>query len=93
MSVDQAKAFVEKMKSDRVFAKEVMDCKTQEARMEFAVASGFLFTAEEMKGVNANLSDEELELVVGGKMITPCPKGSSDPSSDNNVTGIRGPAN
>jgi len=66
MSVESAKKFIEKVKADEAFAKKVKECKDSEARLAFAKASGFDFTAEEIKGLKTELSDDELDAVAGG---------------------------
>jgi len=65
MSLEAAKAFVERMKNDEDFRKKVNECKDNEARKAFVLKDGFEFTAEELKQVGDELSDGELNLVVG----------------------------
>ena len=65
MSVDQAKAFVEKMKSDVAFRARVMAEADLEARMALIVAEGFDCSAEEI-GALQELGDAELDAVAGG---------------------------
>jgi len=66
VSVESAKAFVEKMKKDAEFAKKVTECKGKEAREAFVKEAGFVFTAEDLKASTSELTDEELEAVAGG---------------------------
>jgi predicted ribosomally synthesized peptide with nif11-like leader len=66
MSLESAKAFMERMKTDADFNKKVIECKDQEARMAFAKSAGYDFTKEDMDLLKAELSDEELESVTGG---------------------------
>jgi len=66
MSVESAKQFIEKMKTDEAFAQKVKECKDSEARMTFVKESGFDFTTEEVKGLQGELSDDELDAVAGG---------------------------
>ena len=66
MSVESAKSFMEKIKTDEEFAKKVKECKDAEARMAFVKAEGFDFTVEEIKGIQGELSDDELDAVAGG---------------------------
>ena len=68
MSIESAKAFIEKMKTDEEFAKKVKECKDGAARMAFAKGSGFEFTVEEIK-LEGELSDEDLDAVAGGGCI------------------------
>lgn len=65
MSVESAKAFIEKMKTDEGFAKKIKECSDNEARMAFAKESGFNFTVEEIK-LEGELSDDDLDAVAGG---------------------------
>ncbi len=68
MSIESAKAFLERMKTDEDFRKEVGEIATAEERMAFVTAAGFDFTKEELKNVQEKmqLTDDELELVGGG---------------------------
>lgn len=66
MSIESAKAYVEKFKADGEFAKKVMACKDKEERKAFVKEAGFDFTAEEIKQVGTELSDSELDAVAGG---------------------------
>ena len=68
MSEDQAKAFVEKMKSDEAFRVRVMAEEDVEARMALIVAEGFDCSAAEI-GVLQELGDAELDGVAGGGWI------------------------
>ena len=65
MSEDQAKAFVEKMKSDDAFRAKVMAEEGVEARMALIGAEGFDCSAEEI-GALQELGDAELDGAVGG---------------------------
>ena len=65
MSVEQAKAFVEKMKSDDAFRDKVMAEEDVEARMELIGAEGFDCSAAEI-GALQELGDAELDGVAGG---------------------------
>lgn len=66
MSIESAKSFFERIKTDEEFAKKVKECKDAEARMAFVKAAGFDFTVEEIKGIQGKLSDDELDAVAGG---------------------------
>ena len=66
MTIESAKAFVERVKSDEEFAKRVAGADSREERAEIAKAEGFDFTPEELKTVTGELSAEELEAVAGG---------------------------
>jgi predicted ribosomally synthesized peptide with nif11-like leader len=66
MSIESAKAFVERMKTDEDFAKNVTECPDNEARKTFVKAAGFDFTMDEVKEVASELTEEELDGVAGG---------------------------
>ncbi len=66
MSVESAKAFIERMKTDEEFSEKVKGCKDAEERMACVKEAGFDFTNEELKEVSENLSDDELDGVAGG---------------------------
>ena len=65
MSEDQAKAFVERMKSDSAFRAQVMAEEDVEARLALIHAEGFDCSAEEI-GALQELGDAELDAVAGG---------------------------
>ncbi len=66
MSIESAKAFVERMNTDDDFRKELDEKSTPEDRMQFVKANGFDFSKEELEQVKSELSDEELESLSGG---------------------------
>ena len=66
MSIESAKLFIERVKSDEEFAKKIVECKVVEARMTFMRDAGFDFTAAELAEVMGELSDGELDKVAGG---------------------------
>jgi len=74
MSMESAKAFVERMKIDEEFAKKIMAETTGESRMTLACSEGFNFTTEEMDQVKGDLTDEDLDAVAGGLLPAACPK-------------------
>jgi len=65
MSEDQAKAFIEKMKSDDAFRARVMAEEDVEARMALIGAEGFDCSAAEI-GSLRELGEAELNEAVGG---------------------------
>ncbi len=67
MSIEHAKEFVHRMKTDRDFARKVLCIESKQERLEFASSMGFHFTQEEIQGVKTSLSDEELDLISAGK--------------------------
>ena len=48
MSVEQAKAFIERMKTDEAFREKIMAIETPEERLKAIGAAGFEFTGEEI---------------------------------------------
>ena len=69
MSIESAQAFIERIKTDEEFAKNVTECKDSESRMSYAKEAGFEFTLEEVKEVTSELTDEMLDSVAGGTKI------------------------
>ena len=69
MSIESAKAFIERMKTDEDFSKKVNECKDAEARIKYVKEAGFDFIKEDMELVKAELVDDDLEAVVGGEKI------------------------
>jgi predicted ribosomally synthesized peptide with nif11-like leader len=66
MSLEAAKALIEKMKTDEAFAKKVMSVEDVTERVALINAEGFDCTAEEIKAVQSELSDDELDDIAGG---------------------------
>lgn len=76
MSVEQAKAFIEKLDNDKAFRSRVAKAESDEARLELAKAAGFDFTAEDLAAAidefsSEELSEEDLEAVAGGSKVYP----------------------
>jgi len=66
MSMESAKALVEKMKSDATFAQQVMSIDGNEARIAFVKGQGYDCTLEEAKAIQSELSDDDLDAAAGG---------------------------
>lgn len=66
MSIESAKACIERMKTDEDFAKQVGGCKDADTRMAIVRAAGYEFTPEEIRKVSEELTDDELDDVAGG---------------------------
>ena len=66
MSIERAKAFLERVKNDEDFRKELEGQASAEERIKFAKAQGFDFTKEEINSLKSELSDEVLAAVAGG---------------------------
>ncbi len=57
MSVEQAKAFIERMKTDEAFREKIMAIETPEERLKAIAAAGFECTGEAIKEVGEDVSD------------------------------------
>jgi len=66
MSIESAKAFIERMKTDEDFPKKVLECEDSESRMAAIKCAGYDCTQEEINNVISSLSDEDLGQVCGG---------------------------
>ncbi len=66
MSIESAKAFLERVKNDEDFRRKLEGQASVEERMKFAKAQGFDFTKDEIGEEMDALSDEELDKVAGG---------------------------
>ncbi|CDX00147.1 Bacteriocin propeptide [Desulfitobacterium hafniense] len=69
MSIESAKAFMEKMKTDQDFAKKVMAAKDAEERRALVREDGFDFSTAELKELGGEMSDSELDAVAGGSCV------------------------
>ena len=67
MSLEQARAFIEKMKSDEAFRNRIITIEDIDARLAAASDAGFEFTEAELKEVQIELSDDQLDQAVGGE--------------------------
>lgn len=70
MSIESAKAFVERMKSDQEFATKLNKFKTLEELQGFLRQTGYDFTKEEFNQVSGELQDRDLDSVNGGAFPT-----------------------
>ena len=66
MSIESGKAFLERVKNDEDFRKEMGEKTSVEERLEFVKVNGFEFSKEELNEVKSELSDAELDCVAGG---------------------------
>ncbi len=66
MSLDQARAFIEKMKSDVAFKERVLAIEDVAERLKLIKSEGFDCSQAEVKEVAGELSDTELDDVAGG---------------------------
>ncbi len=69
MSIESAKAFLERMKTDEDFRNSVGGIGTAEDRIVFVKSAGFDFTKEELENVQEKmqLTAEELGRLSGGE--------------------------
>ena len=63
MSVEQAKAFIERMKTDEAFREKIMATETPEARLSVIKDAGFECTAEEIN----EAADIGIGTIAGGR--------------------------
>lgn len=66
MSIESAKAFIKRMKTDEEFAKKIMAETSKESRMAVACGEGFTFTEAEIEQIGGEMTDDELDHIVGG---------------------------
>ena len=65
MSLEQAKKFIERMKTDEASWAKVMAAEDVAGRLRLAKAEGYDFTEEDIKSVSAELDDSDQLYVVG----------------------------
>ncbi|NTU68893.1 MAG: Nif11-like leader peptide family natural product precursor [Chlorobiaceae bacterium] len=65
MSVEQAKAFIEKMKTDEAFREKIMAIETPEERLKAIVEAGFECSASELNDASSDV--HECAVAVGGR--------------------------
>ncbi|MEQ8222050.1 MAG: Nif11-like leader peptide family natural product precursor [Candidatus Eremiobacterota bacterium] len=66
MSLEEAKAYIERMKTDEKFRKKVTECKDAETRSDYVKNAGYEFTVEHLQEVLIEIPEEELTIVSGG---------------------------
>jgi predicted ribosomally synthesized peptide with nif11-like leader len=66
MSLDQARAFIEKMKSDVAFSESIIAIENIAERFNFIKYAGFDCCETEIQEVAGELSDEDLDAAAGG---------------------------
>ena len=75
MSMEQVKAFIKKMKSDKEFSERIMAIEDPDARFQAIAEAGFDFTKEELTETGKEIDEADLEQVsgsgegCGGKMV------------------------
>ena len=65
MSEALVKSFIQKVKTDEEFAKKLKGFKDAKARLAFVKEAGFDFSDAEIKQIQGELSDEDLDAVAG----------------------------
>ena len=66
MSIESARAYMDRLKTDAAFRERVAAAGDKEARAALVEAEGFAFSAEDINAVADELSEDELESAVGG---------------------------
>lgn len=66
MSIESAKAFVERMLKDQEFATQINACRTMDEVQNIAKTAGFDFTESELHECHTQLAEDELGAVTGG---------------------------
>ena len=74
MSIESAKSFIERMNSDGEFAKRAMEQSSREQFVAYLKSEGYEFSEEEYDAGSqalgaCELSDEQLDAVVGGSIV------------------------
>ena len=65
MSIESARAYIERLKTDEDFRDRVIAAEDDVARLALAKAEGFDFSEEDMKAATAELSAEEFDVISG----------------------------
>ena len=73
MSEEQLKAFLEKVKGDTSLQEKLKAAADANAVIAIAKEAGFSISADDLTKAQFELSDEELEDVAGGTIITAIP--------------------
>jgi len=66
MSLESAKAFVERIKTDEDFRNKVNKCQDQETRKALVMSAGYNFTKDDIEILANEISEEDLSAVTGG---------------------------
>jgi len=72
MSLESAREFMEKYKTDTQLSAKLAETKDASEKMAIAQAAGFDFSHEELAKLNEELSEAELDAVVGGEWNPKC---------------------
>ena len=71
MSEEQLKAFLEAVKADASLQEKLKAAGDADAVIAIAKAAGFAISADDLKRAQSEISEEELEGVAGGTIISP----------------------
>ena len=74
MSEEQLKAFLEKLKGDTNLQAKLKAAADSDAVLAIAKEAGFSISADDLKNAQSEISEEELEGVAGGGVLTECLK-------------------
>jgi len=66
MTMQSARDFLERMRTDPALAARMAAAASREERLSLAREQGFAFTPEELDAAKNELSDEELDRIGGG---------------------------
>ena len=69
MSEEQLKAFIAKVQGDTSLQEQLKAAADPEAVLAIAKDAGFIFSAEDLKNAQSEVSDKELEGVAGGSVV------------------------
>ncbi|SMC33213.1 Nif11-like leader peptide family natural product precursor [Sporomusa malonica] len=72
MSIESARAFMERMKTDQDLATKIREFNNLEDVKEFIKKAGFDFTREELNEIRGELTEQELDNVAGGRYNNVC---------------------
>jgi len=67
MSIESAKAYIERVKTDKEFRKRVKAAADQEARKASVKAEKFDFTAKSIRAAKTELSEDRIDTGAGGR--------------------------
>ena len=70
MTQEQLKTFLEKAKSNHSLQEKLKAASDLDAIAEIAKAAGFVVSTDALKKAQSKLSDQELESVAGGNMLS-----------------------
>ena len=68
MSMESARAFIAKMKTDEEFARQVNEIRSPEEAEAFIARAGFACTMDELERAGGELTDDELDQAAGGRI-------------------------